>query len=132
MALDRSAILAAAQNVKTREVDVPELGGSVFVRGLSSKEWDAHQASTRIYDGLEQVGIDEGNITARLMVRCIVDEDGKRILEDSDAPAFGDLPIAVVNKVAEAVFDLSGMTEKAQAETEGNSGAAPSGETSSE
>lgn len=116
MALNREAILNAAKTAKTVPVDVPELGGTVLVRGLSSKEWDAHQASIRVYSGDEQVGIDEGNITARLLVRCVVDDTGKRILKDTDAAAFGDLPITVMNKISEAVFKVSGLSEDGAAE----------------
>lgn len=137
MALSREAILARAQAFETREVHIPswadESGDDVvLVRGLSAKEWDAHQASVRIFQGGQEVGIDQNNVSAKLVVRCIVDESGKRLLTDADAAVLGDLPITDLNTIMEAILDLSGMTEKAQGEVEGNSDAAQSGEQSSD
>jgi hypothetical protein len=127
------AAIAEARKGSRREVDIPELGGTVLVTGLSAKEWDAWQNAQKVFDDNgKQIGTDEENSTARFMVRCLINDDGTRLLSDQDADAFGDLPIAVVNKLNEVVNDLSGITDDAQKAIEGNSSGAPSGATSSE
>lgn len=129
MAMSRDELLAAIKAKRsTRTVDLPGLGGEVLVRGLTAKEWDSYQASMKIWSGGEQVGIDDGNTTARLMVRCVVDENGDRILQDTDASVLGDLPITEMNRLAEAVFELSGINEDAQKAVESDLGEGQNGE----
>lgn len=110
--LDKAAILAA-QDFKTKEVDVPEWGGSLHLRGLSSKERDRMEAEVAQTQDLQ-------NFRARLVVMSIVDGDGKRLFTDKDATALGEKSSVVINRLFDEVRDLSGMSDEALGVVEGN------------
>ena len=89
--LNRDDILKVVDlDVKT--VEVPEWNGSVNVRGLTARERDSFEASIGQSANLD-------NLRARLVVLCLVDEEGKRIFKDSDANALGAKNAQVVNKL---------------------------------
>lgn len=143
MALSRDQLEAGAKRykAKVRKVHVkgladPETGDDVvYVRGLSTTEWDAHQAAIRVTDGNgQQIGIDESNFSARLAVRVIVDEQGNRLLQDTDATWLGEASPSDVAEVVNAAIELSGMTDQGanvSQEAKGNSDATQDGGTSS-
>ena len=62
-----------------REVEMPEWGGSVYVRGLTGSERDAFEASV-----IEQRGktnrVNMINVRAKLLVLTICDKDGNPCL----------------------------------------------------
>lgn len=129
MALSAEQILA--KKPQTREVHVPEFATDgddvVIVRGMSAREQDAYQAAVAQFgsDG-EVIGIDQNNLSAKLLVRCILNEDGTRAFpDDNQAEQLGDVLGSGVQKLMNAVIELSGMTEKAAKDLEGNSGAVP-------
>lgn len=130
MALNKEDILKHTGSVKRREVHIPAWANAqgddvVLVRGLTSAEWDAHSS-------MLQAAKDGSNASAKLLSRCIINSDGSRIFTAQDVAMIGELPVAEITKLGAAVAELSGLTEEAQAEVEGNSGAAPSGSSGSD
>lgn len=127
--LSRDQILQA-DDLKTEEIDVPEWGttdnpkGTLRIRGVTSAERDEYEHSLFITktegENLKSVP-NMGNVKARLVVKCIVDEQGRRVLADSDAAAIGLKSAAAVNRIFQRVQHLSGMTKKAAAEIVKNS-----------
>src|SRR6516162_5882027 len=89
MRLSRDDILKAADN-EPEEVDVPEWGGSVLVRG-----------------GRRQV--DPANVRAKLVARCVIDDDGNRLFTDADVAELGGKSAAAVDRVYAVAARLSGM-----------------------
>lgn len=124
MALNREAILKA-DDLPTREVDVPEWQGSVLVRGLTAGERDDFE--TTMLAAREQGAAASSNIRAQLVVRAIVDEDRNRVFSDGDTDELSGKSAAVLDRLFGEVLELSGMKPDAVAEAEGNSGAAASG-----
>jgi len=116
MALSRDGILAAA-DIKTQEIDVPEWGGTVFIKGMSGAERDQFEASNRRSDGEQNLT----NVRARFLVRCIVNENGTRIFADQDAAALGKKSSSALTRLWEAANEANGTSAEAQEETEGNS-----------
>jgi hypothetical protein len=110
--LTKDAILSA-KDFTTTEVEVPEWGGTVTVRGLSSKERDRMEAEVAQTQDLQ-------NFRARLVVMGIVDENGDRIFADKDANALGQKSSVVVDRLFDAVRKLSGMDDEALGVAEGN------------
>lgn len=101
--LGREDILAA-RDLEVVEVEVPEWGGTVLVRGLTGAERDAlEEEAARI--GLK-------NLRARWVVRCIVDENGERVFRDEDAELLGQKSAAALTRVFEAVVRLSALSEE--------------------
>ena len=108
MRLSRDDILKAADN-EPEEVDVPEWGGSVLVRGMTGRERDAFEVSmlTPGRGGRRQV--DPANVRAKLVARCCVDDDGNRLFTDADVAELGGKSAAAVDRVYEVAARLSGM-----------------------
>ena len=103
--LTRDEILRA-QDLETVEVDVPEWGGVVRVRGLTGAERDALEAEAA------ELRRPLDNFRARYVARCIVDENGERIFSDEDIEALGRKSAAALNRVFEAAVSLSALTEE--------------------
>jgi hypothetical protein len=126
--LGRDAILAA-EDVETETVFVPQWGGSVTVRGLSGRERNDYEASMAEQRGKKLVP-NLANLTAKLVVRCVVNADGTRVFKDTDANALGEKSGAALEVIAGVARRLSGLRdeddEEAQAEMgEGDGGGSP-------
>ncbi|MFJ2004820.1 hypothetical protein [Streptomyces chartreusis] len=134
MALSASAILEA-EDVQIKSVDVPEWGGEVLVRGLTGIERDAYEAGIQQIrpkpDGTKEVVFVRDNARAKLLVKCLIDDNGTRLFKDTDAPALGKKNGAVIDRLYDVAAELSGLSDGADREAEGNSDAAQSGDSSS-
>lgn len=105
--LTKDAILSA-DDLPTEDVEVPEWGGTVRVRGLTGTERDRFEfqmAAAR----KDNKQID---IRAAYAGRCMVGEDGKRLFQDKELPALGKKSGAVLDRVFDVVRKLSGMTDE--------------------
>lgn len=129
MQLSRDDILKA-DDLETQELEVPEWGGTVLVRALSGKERDAYEASLVQFRGNERLP-QLANMRAKLVVRCIVDDQGQRLFTDQDANALGQKSAHALNRVFEVAAELSGLSEEDIEELAGNSDADPSGASTS-
>lgn len=127
--LSRDAILGA-DDLQYEDLDVPEWGGIVRVRSLSGAERDNYEASMRLQRGKEFIA-NMANVRAKLVVRCVVDEDGKRLFTDNDAPALGEKSAAALDRVFEVAARLSRLSDEDVDELAGNSAAAQSGDSTS-
>lgn len=130
--LTRDQILQAARNAKIERdaLTVPELGGEIFVRGMSGTERDEFEEGLRIRKGKRAGQNDLRNFRAKLAVKVIVDENGQRILTDGDAGIFGQMPAGVLDRIISRCQELSGTAEE-EIDALGNaSGSAASGASS--
>lgn len=105
--LTRDAILASP-DLPTESVAVPEWGGTVMVRGLNGTERDAFEAESYRVRG-KDVEINRANLRSRLLVRAIVDDQGKRIFTDDDIAMLGAKSAAALDRVMEVAQRLSGI-----------------------
>lgn len=107
--LGREAILAADDR-QYDDVEVPEWGGTVRVRGMSGAQRDDYEASI-----IEQRGNDRKvnlrNARAKLVARCVVDEDGRTMFTTEDISALGRKSAVALERIFDAARRLSGMTE---------------------
>lgn len=111
------------------DVDVPEWGGSVRVRGLTGEERDAYEASLIEERKRGGVGVTKKrlrNARARLIVMAAVDDAGDPLFTTEDIPWLGQKSARAVDRLAEKARELSGMTEQDEEELLGNSDADPS------
>ncbi len=102
-ALSRAAILAANDRPLT-PVDVPEWGGSVFVRVMSGAERDSYESGLVGADGKSR---DMRNLRARLVVRVACDEAGARLFADEDADALGSKNADALDRIFTAAVRLN-------------------------
>ena len=116
--LSRDAILQR-EDIVTEDVEVPEWGGTVRVRGMSGVERDKFEA------GLIQQPEANGrrrrkqstktnmeNVRAKLCAWCIVDGDGVRVFSDADVVALGSKSAAALDRIYEVASELSGITDE--------------------
>jgi hypothetical protein len=108
MRLSRDDILKAADN-EPEEVDVPEWGGTVLVRGMTGRERDAFEMSMLQPGRGGRRTIDPANVRAKLVARCVVDDDGNRLFSDADVAELGGKSAAAVDRVYAVAARLSGM-----------------------
>lgn len=99
--LSRETLLRIA-TPRIETVQSEALGGAIRIKRMSVGERDSFLAATKN-------GEDMSNFKAELLVRCICDESGNRILSDSDAVAFGKHPPETVDPIAKAAWSLNGL-----------------------
>lgn len=116
--LGREDILEA-DDIEKREVEVPEWGGTVIVRGLTGEERDDFEAEFAEYDPDSSLIEVEGerqkinlkNARARLVARCVVDEDGGRVFSDDDVRRLAKKSGKALDRVYDVAQELSGIRE---------------------
>lgn len=128
--LSREEILKA-EDLETRDVDVPEWGGAVRVRALSGTDRDAFEASKLERQADGTFGFSLLNLRAKLAARSIVDENGELMFNELDVGRLGQKSAAALDRVFQVASELSGLDKAAGDELEGNSDAAPSGDSGS-
>jgi hypothetical protein len=112
--LNKDLILQANDQV-IEKVDVPEWGGSVYVRSLSGTERDAYEASI-IGTSANRDVPNLKNVRARLAVMTICDESGKRLFSDDEAATLGEKNTTALLRVYVTAQRLSGLTSKGVSE----------------
>lgn len=105
--LSRSEILKT-DDLPRREIQVPEWGGSVTVRGLTGKERDEFEQSLFSIHG-QSANLTLSNARARLVVLGCVDEEGNKVFSQADVSALGSKNAMVLDRLADAIRELSGM-----------------------
>jgi len=124
--LARADILGAP-DLPTREVPVPEWGGVVLVRGLTAAERDEYEISlidiTASTTGRMVPRVD--NMRAKLAARGIVEEAGNRLFTEADIEVLGTKSATALDRVCDAVRELSGLGARAAEEALGNSRSIP-------
>lgn len=119
--LDRSAILKAAGGFKLKTIDVhiAELGGTVRLQELTGAEMSEWQ-STVALQKLENRKIKLKNRDAQLICLCVIDESGQKVFGIDDAPALGEWGASVVKHLFDECAKLNGLTKEEADELEKN------------
>lgn len=107
MILSRDAILGA-QDLKTKDVPVPEWSGEVRVRTMTGAERNAFGASLVGTDGK----VDQTRYVTQMLVRCIVDEDNQPIFTVADVEALGTKSAIALKRVLDAADELNSIGEE--------------------
>lgn len=130
MHLSKDDILKA-EDCRVQEVNVPEWGGIVLVRGMTGRQRDEFEASLLEPGRRGQSRVNPANLRAKIVARCVVDDEGQRLFTDGDAAALGEKSGAAIDRVYEVAAKLSGLSEKDAEEMTGNFGGASGGDSSS-
>lgn len=108
MPLNIEAIRAIASRTPRREVECPDLGGTVLVRGLTCEEMQNFQ------DNVIAKNKDRGVFLSRRLVEmAAIDEDGSPLFAGEDKAILARLSWPAVEPIAEAIMELSGMRASA-------------------
>lgn len=122
--LSKQAILQA-QDVVKEQIEVPEWGGSVFVRSITAAERGQIEAAAARFK--ENKGKDDSfarNFTVKFAAMAICDEKGDRMFADADLAQLALKNAAVISRIAEVAQRLSGFSKNDMEELEKNSEAA--------
>lgn len=111
--------ILAANDMRREEVEVPEWGGSVYVRSLSADEKDSFEF--KMYTQ-KQTG---RGIRAAYVGLSLVDDMGVRLFTDEEVPMLGTKFAGAVDRVFEVVSRLNRISEKDLDDLEKNSEAGP-------
>jgi hypothetical protein len=120
MALLTKEQILRVKDIETRTVNVPEWGGDVLVRSLSATERDYFESKLVDQSG-GKVRANLQNIKARLASMAIADEDGNRVFTEQEIAILGTKSAAALNRISEAITDMSGISKKDMDELAGNS-----------
>lgn len=109
MTLSRDDILKT-NDLTMKEVDVPEWGGSIFLRTMSGAERDAFEQSCFEGRGKDR-RFNYQNVRARFLAYCIADENGNRLFTDADITELGKKSSLVLSRLFEIAQEMNGFTE---------------------
>jgi hypothetical protein len=101
MALTREQILASKQDRKPVACDVPEWGGTIYVRVLSARDQMALSEMTK-----------PAEMPIRILLHTIVDDEGRRILQDEDFEALAEESFPIIMRVFAFAAKLNGFSNK--------------------
>jgi hypothetical protein len=99
-----------AQDLETKEVEVPEWGGTVLVKTMTGVERDAFESSVVKGKG-KNTTVNMANIRAKLVAASIVDQDGQRLFDDQDVQALGKKSAAALDRVFAVAQKLSKISQ---------------------
>ena len=107
--LSRDEILAV-DDIQIEKVDVPEWGGSVFVKGMTGAERDRFEAGIITVTG-DDSKINMINIRAKLCAETVCSEEGKKLFSRSDIKELSKKSAAALQRVFDVAQRLSGITD---------------------
>lgn len=108
--LGRSDVLKADDLVKEL-VEVPEWGGSVYVKGMSGTERDAYEASIMEQRGNKRE-VNLSNFRAKLVAFSVCDEDGKLLFSQKDVAEVGKKSAAALQRVYDVATKMSAISKE--------------------
>ena len=110
MSLSRDQILSAG-DVTIEEVQVPEWGGSVYVRSLNGRARDRFESSRFKLKG-DKVEMIHDNTRAVLLSLSLCDEAGTLLFSEADVAALGEKNAAAMDRCFDVAQRLSGLRNK--------------------
>lgn len=108
--LSKAQILSH-QDLPTKDVEVPEWGGTVRLQGLTAGQRDELEAS--LTDAKGNV-VNTRAFRARLVAMALVDQDGKHLFSLDEVKALQEKSAKVINDLATHAQALSGLTTSAE------------------
>jgi hypothetical protein len=119
MFLTRDQILNA-DDLKYEEMDTPEWGGVVRLKVMTGIERDDFEQSVFDMKG-KDTKVNLKNFRAKLLVKVIVDEAGKRVFEEADIERLALKNSKVLDRLFNKAQEINGIGQKEVAELTGNS-----------
>lgn len=104
-------IFAAAAKVKTETFHVDEWNCDVLLRELTGKERDKFELSTVERKG-NSVKQNLENLRARLIILCVVNEQGERVFNPKDIDRLGDLPATGLDRLFTKCQKMNGLRQE--------------------
>lgn len=119
MALLTKEQIWAADDLKWEDVQVPEWGGAVRVKTLTGAERDQYEADSVKMEGNRRKMV--GNLRARLVALCVINEDGTPMFTRADVMKLGQKSAPALDRVFEVAARLNAMSDEDMDDLAGNS-----------
>ena len=113
--LNKEQILSV-DDLLRQEIEVPEWGGSVYVRVMSGSERDAFEA--RFVGGANAAAL--ADIRATLAALAVCDANGKRLFTDAEVKVLGAKSAKALDRIFEVACRLNGIRQEDIEQLEGN------------
>jgi len=108
--LNREQLLASVGKLPSEVVDLPQVGGKVIVCGMSADAAMALQQSmTKPGVKPGEIDIDQAELAFKMVLNCVVDKDGKRLLTDDDVKVLRAGRGDIFQKLATVAMRLNGL-----------------------
>ena len=106
MALTREEIKAKRGVLPREPLDVPALGGTVYVSKMNAKARDRFE---QMVTGGKVGGVNLENVRAKFFVLVTTDEAGKPLFTMDDADWLGELDTEAVQAIVDKGFAMNGI-----------------------
>lgn len=110
--LDARSVLSA-DDFQYADVDCPEWGGSVRVRGLTAGERSSVQRKIKAND--------QQDLEVTVVIFGTVDQNGDRLFTKNERDQLKQKSNAVITRIAKRILELSGGDDESVSETQKNS-----------
>ena len=117
-----AAQILAADDIKKAPVDVPEWGGTIYVKTVSGTERDRFE---------ESLNKNREGFRVKFVVAAACDENGKPLFTAEQAAALAGKSGAVIGRVFDAAWDINGFSQERVEELGKDSPSAPSEDSTS-
>jgi len=107
--------IMGVQDVRTKEVAVPEWGGSVLIRTLSAGD------KGRLEQKMTRADLDYSTVMAEYASLIVCDEEGKRIFSAKDIAALSEKSASALQKIFDAGQELNSLSRQDIEAIAGNS-----------
>lgn len=108
-----------AKDLTVKEVEVPEWGGSVYIKSLTGTERDLYESSITQIKGKE-AKLDWRNARAKLLVFTICDQDGNRLFNESEIGELGKKSASALQRLFDVATEMNGLSSTSEEELEKN------------
>jgi len=109
--LSRDDLLGATARPRD-EVEIPELGGVVYVQGLTSGERDKYEGEIMKRDRRSGQMIPQlTKVRALLIALSVTDAEGTPLFSENDLHEIGRIPARTIQKMFDKAAELSGLSE---------------------
>ena len=105
--LTRTAILAI-QDYETAEVEMPEWGGTVRVRGLTAAEVDKLGFSLATPEGDLDATLASG-FRVKAVAWAVIDEEGNNLFTEADVAELGKKSHRAIDRLVDVIMELSNI-----------------------
>lgn len=106
MPLTKDQILSA-DDLGLLEVDVPEWGGSLFIRVMTVGERDAYENDWVLN---KSRGVDD--FRTKFLARCICDSKGVRLFTDEEIPSLARKSAKVMSRLWQKAMEHNALSDK--------------------
>lgn len=112
----RNQLLNLAKKHETQTLELPQLGGKIYIKSMTIAERMNFEKRFADADG----EIDALDVTVQTVIASACNEDGEPLFTDDDADALKQLPSGVMLTIVQAANKINGLIKTAVEAAEKN------------